>query len=476
MIAARQLRSHRDWGTILQAIVNKCRLRLVSHKRLASAASVMGARERLMIRQSLQLKAKKFLAIQSLFYAVANSIEALVPFLLAPILTRTLDPTGYGIWVLFITYATFLRPIVGLTTQDAIRMRFYDFDKKQLDQFTHTVLYVMTTMALIVSIVTLLFRDPLASAALFPANWLVSVVVAAFLFEVFYTALALQQFYNRRKAFLATQVVQAVLSMTFISAFLLGGWDWRGVILGRMIGMAVATLISLRSLGYGPSLFFRMPPRSFYRNIAAFGVLYWPAGMVIMAVAMTDKVVAAQYLGVEASAMYGVAALFASAYWIVNYSFVMAWTPWLFRKLKSAQTDGLREVVSVSMLYFVLASFAAAAFYFLSLFVAPILLGQAFHSAIPLMKYIMIAIVLQGFFMHNMKFLHFDKSIGLMSACSATTIGLNIWLSILWAPVMGLRGIMLATAVSFGATFLISGLLVVARYSNLQQGVKTVVR
>jgi hypothetical protein len=35
---------------------------------------------------------------------------------------------------------------------------------------------------------------------------------------------------------------------------------------------------------------------------------------------------------------------------------------------------------------------------------------------------------------------------------------------------------MLATAVSFGATFLISGLLVVARYSNLQLGVKTVVR
>ena len=87
-----------------------------------------------MIRKAFELKAKKFLAMQSLFYAVANSIEAMVPFLLAPILTRTLDPTAYGIWVLFITYATFLRPIVGLTSQDAIRMRFYDFDKKQLDQ------------------------------------------------------------------------------------------------------------------------------------------------------------------------------------------------------------------------------------------------------------------------------------------------------------------------------------------------------
>lgn len=429
-----------------------------------------------MIRKAAGLKAKGFLAWQSIFYAVANGIEALVPFLLAPILTRTLTPSEYGLWVLFITYATFLRPIVGLTTQDAIRMRFYDFDQKQLDQFTHTVMFVMMTMAIIVSTITFIFSDALASAAKFPASWLVSVVVAAFIFEVFYTVLALQQFHHRRKAFLSTQIVQALLSLALISAFLLSGWDWRGVILGRMLGMAAATLISLRTLGYGLSLFFRIPSRSFYRDIASFGVVYWPTGMVVMAVAMTDKVVAAHYLGVSASAMYGVAALFASAFWVANHSFVLAWTPWLFRKLKAAPTEGLSEVLSVSILYFILAPIAAAAFYFVSLFIAPILLGEAFHSAIPLMRYIMIAIVLQGFFIHNMKFLHFDKDIRVMSLCSALTIALNIWLSIRWAPETGIQGIMLATIVSFGATFLISGMIVVARYVNFQKGVKAVVR
>jgi O-antigen/teichoic acid export membrane protein len=264
--------------------------------------------------------------------------------------------------------------------------------------------------------------------------------------------------------------------MTLVSAFLLAGWDWRGVVLGRMLGMGVATLISLRSLGYSPLQYLRVPPRSFYRDITSFAVVYWPAGMVIMAVAMTDKVVAAYYLGVEASGMYGVAALFASAFWIVNYSFVLAWTPWLFRKLKAAPIEGMREVVSVSMLYFVLASIAGVAFYFVSLIAAPILLGEAFHRAIPLLQFIMVAIVLQGFFIHNMKFLHFEKDVGLMSACSALTIVLNLWLSIRWAPSMGIRGIMIATAVSFGATFLISGMLVVARYSNFRQGIKVFVR
>lgn len=425
-------------------------------------------------KKAFDLGAKGFLAVQSLFYAFANSIEALVPFLLAPILTRMLDPTEYGLWVLFVTYATFMRPIIGLTTQDAIRMRFYDLDAKQLQQFTHTVLFAMTTMAIVGSTLAYLFRDIIADAAKFPAGWLVSVVLAAFLFEVFYTALALHQFHNHRKAFLMTQVVQAVLSLIFIAAFLISGWDWRGVILGRMLGMGLATLISLRILGYGPAMFLRIPQRSFYRDIAKFGAVYWPAGMVIMAVGMTDKVVAAHYLGVSASAMYGVAALFASGFWIFNYSFVLAWTPWLFRKLKAAPTDGLREVISVSLIYFVLSALAGVAFYFVALLIAPILLGEAFYDAIPLLRYIMIAIVLQGYFVHNMKYLHFDKEVRVMSLCSALTIALNIWLSVEWAPTMGIRGIMLATVVSFAVTFAISGLIVIARLANSQEGVKSV--
>jgi O-antigen/teichoic acid export membrane protein len=174
--------------------------------------------------------------------------------------------------------------------------------------------------------------------------------------------------------------------------------------------------------------------------------------------------------------MYGAAALFASAFWIANHSFVLAWTPWLFGKLKAAPVEGMREVLSVSALYFILASIAGVALYFVSLFAAPIVLGEAFHDAIPLLKYIILAIVLQGFFMHNMKFLHFDKDIGLMSACSTLTIVLNIWLSVSWAPTMGIEGIMLAAAVSFGTTFLISGMLVIARYSNLQERAKAVVQ
>ena len=146
-------------------------------------------------------------------------------------------------------------------------MRFYDFDKVQLDRFVHTALFVMLVMAVLATVLVLIFDESFASATKFPEAWLISIVFAAFLFEVFYTCLALLQFQNRRKEFLITQVVQAVLSMVFTVAFLLSGWDWRGVVIGRMMGMAIAIAFSLRSLGYELPSLLRIPRRSFYRNI-----------------------------------------------------------------------------------------------------------------------------------------------------------------------------------------------------------------
>ena len=152
------------------------------------------------------MSAKRFLALQSVFYAFANGIEALVPFLLAPILTRSLEPAEYGLWVLFVTYSTFLRPIIGLTSQDAIRMRFYDFDQEQLDQYTHTIFYIMMVTVCLGTIGVFLFVDELAYISKFPAHWLVTIVIAAFLFEAFYTVLALHQFHERRASFMYTQI------------------------------------------------------------------------------------------------------------------------------------------------------------------------------------------------------------------------------------------------------------------------------
>jgi O-antigen/teichoic acid export membrane protein len=408
------------------------------------------------------MKTKQTLAKHSIFYVLANGVEATVPFLLAPILTRSLDQTDFGLWVLFTTYATFLRPIIGLTAQDAIRMRFLDFDREQLKHFMHTLFFIMIAIMAAACGIVIAFQGTIAELTKFPGEWWVTIVASALLFELFYTVLALEQFHGRHREFLVIQVIQALLAMGFIAAFLVMGWGWKGVIIGRMVSLATATVVSLKMLDYPLLNFVRIPKRAFYRDVTRFGVFYAPSGMVIMAMALIDKMVAAHMLGVAASALYGVAALFASAFWVVNNSFLMAWTPWLFQRLRRQGQEKQNEIVSVSLLYFAAATCMASAIYVVSVWVAPVLLGAEFHEAIPLTRYMMAAILLQGFFMHNMKFLHHDKRILVMSFCSALALGLNLALSIAWAPTQGLPGIMIATVISFGAAFVVSGIMVLS--------------
>ena len=103
--------------------------------------------------------------------------------------------------------------------------------------------------------------------------------------------------------------------MIFILIFLYFDFSWQGVILGRMLSMAITIVISLHFLGYKMSALIKLPKRAFYKDISMFGVSYVPSGMIIMAMPMIDKVVAAHFIDVAASALYGVAALFASAFW-----------------------------------------------------------------------------------------------------------------------------------------------------------------
>jgi len=136
----------------------------------------------------------KNLSQNSAFYTFANSIEAFSPFLLAIILTRQLTPEEYGVWVLFIALVTFLRPLVSLTIQDALRMHFFEMGDAERARFAWSSLCLTTACTATFIAVTLVLAKPLSLALSLPAEWLVTIPVAAYLYAMFYFLLAFNQF------------------------------------------------------------------------------------------------------------------------------------------------------------------------------------------------------------------------------------------------------------------------------------------
>ena len=223
----------------------------------------------------------KKLAGISIFYSFANSIEALSPFFLAILLTRLLDPHDYGIWVLFVSLVAFLRPVVNLTIQDALKMQFYEMDSADRAAFVVSAFYLSTGSALLLGIFAALFNQSLAALVKFPAPWIVSIVFAAYLYVNFYFVLAFNQFAEKRGHFIALQLVQSISGFLIIALLVYQGWNWQGVIAGKIAGLIIACAVGVFWLASEMNLNSWLPSKARLKEMMKFGLVYLPTALVL---------------------------------------------------------------------------------------------------------------------------------------------------------------------------------------------------
>ena len=417
-------------------------------------------------KKTTMYKLLKRLAGISLFYSFANSIEALSPFFLAILLTRFLQPEEYGIWVLFVSLVGFLRPLVNLTIQDALKMHFYELDKERQATFVVSAFYISTGSALLLALAAILFADSLSALVKFPASWLTAIVIATYLNVNFYFVLAFNQFAERRGSFIALQFIQSLFGFSIIATLVVLGWNWQGVVVGKIAGLLIACLFGFTWLAGHLRLNLTAACKSQVKELVKFGLLYLPTGFGLVAVPLTDRLIISHLLGLGENGFYGVAALFGSALFVAINGFLHAWMPWLFQQLGRPQGEYRREIAVISSGFLLLLPVGGIVFYIVAVLAAPFLIGASFTSAFTLIPWAIAGTVAMGYFYHNQAFLHFKKAVVPMSISSASCILLNIYFSYYGAILYGVAGVLAATIAAFAVAALISGIFILYQYTN----------
>lgn len=392
------------------------------------------------------------------FYTIANGIEALSPIFLAIILTRLVSPQDYGLWVLFISVVTFLRPIVNLSIQDALKMRFYEMDGDERSRFVLSALFLSSASALLLAVVFWLFGGLLSQLLKFPLEWMISIVFAAYLYACFYFILAFNQFAELRARFIGLQFLQTISGFTIIAFLVYQGFNWQGVIVGKIAGLLIACGLGLYWLSDSLKFKFVLPERREFLRMIRFGLLYLPAGFGLVAVPLTDRLIVSHLLGLDQNGLYGVAALFGSALYIVINGFLFAWMPWLFKRLGQSDENYKKEVSAISAGFIVLLPILGVIFYGVAVIAAPVLIGEAFKASFSLIPWAIAGTISMGYFYHNQAFLHFRKAVVGMSVSSLVCIILNAILSYYGALHYGVTGVLAATIGAFISAALISGM------------------
>lgn len=101
-------------------------------------------------------------------YVGSNILNAAVPFLMLPILTRYLTPKDYGIVSMFQVLAAVIAPFSGLALHGAISRQYFERDRINFPQYLGNCLYILVVSTLITAFILLSFKKSVAEFAQFP--------------------------------------------------------------------------------------------------------------------------------------------------------------------------------------------------------------------------------------------------------------------------------------------------------------------
>ena len=391
-------------------------------------------------------------------YLGANILNAGIPFLLLPILTRVLTPADYGTVAMFGIVLSVLGAFTGLSVHGAIGVRYFQLEKKALAEYVGACVGILVTSTVVLFLLVAAFGSWLAVVSGVPSDWLlVAVVLSGFQF-LGNIRLAIWQVSGEAKKYGAFQITQSLLNAAVsLVLILMVGMAWEGRVLGQAVAVMLFGIIALWWLSKDSLMRLSKGWRAHSRDALKFGVPLIPhviGGLLIVA---ADRFVIVRLLDVAQAGIYMVALQVGQALGLMTESFNKAYAPWLMKNL-SKPTEALRiTIVRGTYLYFVLVLGVATVFGLLAPLFLGFLVGESFRAAGGLVIYIALGFAFGGCYFMVTNYVFFESKTKVLAFVTLVSGLVNIPLMLILVGYSGITGagqaFMLTNALSFIGTW-----------------------
>ena len=405
-----------------------------------------------------KLKNNHFLAGTAV-YLVSNILNAAIPFLLLPVLTRYLSTEEYGQVAMFQTLFGALTAFIGLSMQGAAGRKFYDgnLDENSLREFIGSCLQILCVTSAVTMIVLVSLSGPLSGWMGLDRNWIFMAVLMTACMSVVQIRLGQWQVRKQAKQFGAMQVSQGLLNVALsliLVVVLVQGAGGR--IVAQVWAAGLFGLLALWLLRRDDLLRFRVWRPDYIREALSFGVPLIPHVGGIFLLSSVDRFVVNSHLGLSQTGIYMVAVQFAAALALVFDAINKAYVPWLFERLKRNRADELRQIVRLTYAWYgVILCGGGLAFVvgpWLVIFVA----GEQYAKAGDVIGWLALGQVFGGMYLMVTNYIFYSKRTGLLSVVTIMAGLLNVALLYALIGHFGLEGAAYAFCIAMAVRFFLS--------------------
>ncbi|MBL8286725.1 MAG: oligosaccharide flippase family protein [Rubrivivax sp.] len=381
-----------------------------------------------------------------LIYACAFAVAGATPFVLLPVLTRTLNPAEFGQVTAFLMLAAIIANAAGLSVHGLVSVRYFKVDREELRRLVSAALLLVLAAHAVALLAVLALQGPLARYLELSTAAGALAVAAALALSVNGVCLALFQSSDRPLHYLAARLIQGAVELGLCLALLRlllpdAGARTTSYTAALLASAAFGLAVAWRHGHLGPAA---LSTRRL-RALLAFGAPMLPHVAAGTAITYLDRMVVSSLLGAPSLGLYMAAMQIGMVMIALVEPLNKALAPWLFRQLARNDEAVRRMIVRRTYGLFVALALVGVVLAAAAWLLFERLVGAAYAEARPLVPWMVAGFVLQGMYYAVVNYLFFAERTGRLSATSSTVAVVGVGVSTLLTSQWGLVG----AAVSF---------------------------
>jgi len=269
----------------------------------------------------------KSLVKKSSVYLFAKVIAAAFSFFTLPILVRLLSQEDIGLIVYFNAIVPMAIAIVFLGTEGAMVRLYFEYKNKDI---LFSNIFILIIMILLISSIALIIQS---NYFVLDDQIFVYILFAYVIFSgIKNYLLSYFRIQEKAKTFFSIFVILTILGFVFQVVAGLEFKDPYYVLIAK-------TMIEILAIAFVIYYFYnhinlKLVSTEVLKNILKYALPILPYSLALYAINTTDKIFVKYYLGLEETAIYGIAFTFVATISIFSSSIDMAWGPYFYKNIE----------------------------------------------------------------------------------------------------------------------------------------------
>ncbi len=392
-------------------------------------------------------------------YTGTDVINKAIPFFLLPIMTRYLTPTDYGIVATFNVLLAIVTVFVGLSMNGAINVNYFKLKKEELREYIGNAFIILFTNFILVFAVVFYLKTYISISTKFPEKWIPIVAVIALCQSIFSVNLGLWQVEQKSFPYGVVQISRTILNFAFSLIFIVAlVWGWQGRLLGVIITSIIYGIISIFVIIKRKYITLSFN-KKYIKDALFFGVPLIPHALGGWIMTSIDRIFINSMVGVDATGIYTVGYQLGGIIGLLAGSFNMAWSPFLFEKLKENNYSTKVKIVKFTYLYDVCIILIALALSFIAPYFLKFFVGENFYLAYKYVLWIALGCAFNGMYYMVVNYIFYVKKTYILAWVTFSSAGINIILNYFFIKANGAIGAAQATTITFFVSFVLTWIL-----------------